>query len=79
MAKIEPIRVDVTVAVRTERGTVHMCPPDGSGIMPCCRKTPFEAARITLDPKKVTCNERLQRHFDGCPHAASEWWLEDES
>jgi hypothetical protein len=37
---------------------VHMCPPDGSGLMPCCGRTPFEAPhtdRITTDGAAVTC------------------------
>jgi hypothetical protein len=38
--------------------TVHMCPPEGTGMMPCCDLPPFERMgdRITLDPKLVTCN-----------------------
>lgn len=43
---------------RTEaQVTVHQCPPEGSGIMPCCGRTPFEAMsdRMTLDPRRVTC------------------------
>lgn len=37
--------------------TVHQCPPDGSGIMPCCGRTPFEvsADRMADDPALVTC------------------------
>lgn len=38
---------------------VHMCPPEGSGLMPCCGRTPFEVPRwehrITLQPSLVTC------------------------
>jgi hypothetical protein len=37
---------------------IHQCPPDGSGLMPCCGRTPFEVPqsnRITLDPTMVTC------------------------
>jgi hypothetical protein len=35
----------------------HRCPPEGSGIMPCCGRTPFEVLddRITLDDSLVTC------------------------
>jgi hypothetical protein len=36
----------------------HQCPPEGSGIMPCCGKTPFEVPwtdRLTLDPTLVNC------------------------
>jgi hypothetical protein len=39
--------------------SVHRCPPGGSGIMPCCGRTPFEVPlhdRITLDPVEVTCD-----------------------
>lgn len=39
-------------------GPVHACPPDGSGIMPCCGRTPFEVPRtdrMTSDPALVTC------------------------
>jgi len=39
----------------------HACPPDGSGVMPCCGKTPFEVPptdRITQDPNLVTCHEK---------------------
>jgi hypothetical protein len=39
-------------------GVTHRCPPEGSGLMPCCGRTPFEVSRcdrITLDPALVTC------------------------
>lgn len=38
---------------------IHQCPPEGSGIMPCCGRTPFErrSDRITVDPKLVTCGK----------------------
>jgi hypothetical protein len=41
---------------------VHLCPPEGSGIMPCCGRTPFEATddRMTLDPALVTCRTEPQ-------------------
>lgn len=38
--------------------TVHASPPDGSGITPCCGRTPFELPRtdrMTQDPQDVTC------------------------
>jgi hypothetical protein len=38
---------------------VHQCPPDGSGITPCCGVTPFEldpTSRMTGDPARVTCS-----------------------
>lgn len=37
---------------------IHLIPPIGSGIMPCCGKTPFDVPktdRMTLDRAKVTC------------------------
>lgn len=40
------------------REVVHGCPPDGSGLTPCCGRTPFELRatdRIARDPSKVTC------------------------
>jgi len=43
---------------------VHRCPPSGSGVLPCCGKTPFEVIndRMTLFADLVTCkgdnNER---------------------
>jgi hypothetical protein len=39
---------------------VHACPPEGSGVMPCCGCTPFEVPtyhRITIDSTLVTCGE----------------------
>lgn len=37
---------------------IHACPPGGSGLMPCCGRTPFEVgplARISENPDAVTC------------------------
>ncbi|WP_329217401.1 hypothetical protein [Streptomyces microflavus] len=36
---------------------VHACPPDGSGLTPCCHRPPFEMQtdRMTTDPGLVTC------------------------
>jgi hypothetical protein len=39
--------------------TVHACPPPGSGLTPCCGRTPFELPptdRMSLDPTAVTCS-----------------------
>jgi hypothetical protein len=39
-------------------GVTHRCPPDGSGTMPCCDRTPFEVPEtdhITSDASLVTC------------------------
>lgn len=38
--------------------TVHACPPEDAGLMPCCDRTPFDAPRtdrMTADPNLVTC------------------------
>jgi hypothetical protein len=38
---------------------VHRCPPDGSGITPCCGRAPFELPRwhrMTEDGSLVTCS-----------------------
>lgn len=37
---------------------VHMCPPYGSDIMPCCDRSPLEVPlddRMTMDGALVTC------------------------
>lgn len=37
---------------------IHACPPEGSGLTPCCGKTPFELPlgdRISSEPDAVTC------------------------
>lgn len=39
---------------------IHLCPPKGSGEMPCCDRTPFEVPitdLMTLDVSVVTCGE----------------------
>lgn len=41
-----------------EKSVVHACPPDDSGLMPCCLRNPMDVAptdRITRDPQQVTC------------------------
>lgn len=38
--------------------TTHQCPPDGEGLTPCCRRSPFELPltdRLTLD-EPVDCS-----------------------
>jgi len=37
--------------------TTHLCPPEGSNIMPCCGRTPLEvrSQRMTLETDLVTC------------------------
>lgn len=37
---------------------IHACPPDGSGLTPCCGRTPFELPRtdrMSTSPALVTC------------------------
>lgn len=41
-----------------ENRATHQCPPEGSGIMPCCGRTPFEVSRsdrMTVHADFVTC------------------------
>jgi hypothetical protein len=43
------------------REIVHRCPPDTTGIMPCCGKPVMEASktdRITTEAERVTCSTR---------------------
>ena len=43
---------------REQREVIHACPPDGSGLTPCCGRTPFELPRtdrMTTDPAEATC------------------------
>lgn len=61
--------------------TVHMCPPTGGFVTPCCAKSPFDLPiwedRITLDPELVTCKTEatpeevrrgeLHECFRNCP------------
>lgn len=40
------------------REITHRCPPEGSGVMPCCGRTPFEVSRshrLTVHDELVTC------------------------
>jgi hypothetical protein len=40
---------------------VHGCPPGGSGLTPCCGRTPFELPptdRITSDPTHISCKPK---------------------
>lgn len=49
-------------AERRRATLVHRCPPRGSGVMPCCGATPFEASsdRMTKDQRLVTCKRRTR-------------------
>jgi hypothetical protein len=45
-------------AVELGISTIHLCPPEGKGLFPCCGKTPFEVPgydRVTLSKRSVTC------------------------
>lgn len=49
----------VTVTV-TMQEVIHACPPVGSGVMPCCDRSPNVVPvwhRITLDAEFVTCTK----------------------
>lgn len=50
--------------LQTIDNTTHACPPRGAGgLMPCCRKTPWEVSRmdrITLQTDLVDCAPREQ-------------------
>lgn len=53
----DPTVADLYEAVGAA-GVTHRCPPKGSGLMPCCGRTPFEVPtwdRMTLDAALVTC------------------------
>jgi hypothetical protein len=65
----DAVRVEVTA-----RAVVHGCPFPGSGVMPCCERSPFEVPawhRMTTDPDAVTCDparraaDDLTRLWDG--------------
>lgn len=52
----------------------HACPPSGSGIMPCCGRTPFDVPRydrMTLEPSRVTCNAYEQGQRDALDAAVT--------
>ncbi|MCU1592451.1 MAG: hypothetical protein JWP11_3707 [Frankiales bacterium] len=56
--------VDDAIAA-TPREQTHGCPPDGSGLTPCCGRTPFELPqtdRMTDDAALVTCRGRSEAH-----------------
>lgn len=43
---------------------IHACPPQGSGVMPCCGRAPAEVPatdRVTLYPENVTCSVSSRR------------------
>ena len=52
-----------THATHSDRTVIHQCPPDGTGIMPCCGRMPLEVRGevMTMDPAMVTCRVPLMR------------------
>lgn len=49
---------------------VHQCPPDGSGITPCCGRPPIElpgADRMTVDLTRITCGRPAGRGWSSLP------------
>ena len=61
LGPVENNAVQATVIVDE---VTHRCPPEGSGTMPCCGRTPFEVPRwhrMTLDPELVTCGADRSR------------------
>ncbi|UJV41616.1 hypothetical protein [Streptomyces sp. AMCC400023] len=45
---------------RVDSVVIHACPPDGTGLTPCCGRTPLELPRthrMTNDPAMVTCGQ----------------------
>lgn len=46
------------LVIGAENTIVHACPPDGSGVMPCCGRSPIDVPlteRISLDGSAITC------------------------
>jgi hypothetical protein len=67
--------VAAAVAGAASREVVHLCPPAGSGLTPCCGRPPFELPRtdrLTPDAQAATCVERRDAaghlHCDCCGH-----------
>lgn len=47
-----------TLVIGEEDTIIHACPPDGSGLMPCCGRSPIDVPlteRISMDGTAVTC------------------------
>lgn len=54
----------------------HASPPDGSGLTPCCARTPFELAeddRITSNIDNVTCLGK--QRTKGKPRTPCAHWI----
>lgn len=62
----------------TPNTVVHACPPDGSGLTPCCGQTPFELPRddrMTSDPERVTCSQLKKLRLPEGRHFVSGAWV----
>lgn len=47
-----------TLVIGEEDTIIHACPPYGSGLMPCCGRSPIDVPlteRISMDGTAVTC------------------------
>jgi len=47
-----------TLVIGEEDTIIHACPPSGSGLMPCCGRSPIDVPlteRISMDGTAVTC------------------------
>jgi hypothetical protein len=87
---VESAAVD-RVAAETppaETETVHACPPDGSGLTPCCGRTPFELPRtdrISSEADAITCRpSALAQRCANCGVSIRQvsgtlaaWWVHD--
>jgi hypothetical protein len=91
MANGEESAVVDRVAAETppaETETVHACPPDGSGLTPCCGRTPFELPRtdrISSEADAITCRpSALAQRCVNCGVSIRQvsgtlaaWWVHD--
>lgn len=63
VAETRDVIIGLTPVAKSEPDdVVRRCPPEGSGLTPCCGRTPFELPltdRMTLDPTLVTCQSAL--------------------
>lgn len=62
--------------------TVHGCPPDGSGLTPCCGRTLFELPRtdrMATDPDLITCTNEAEHRarYAAAIREADGWVLDD--
>ncbi|KQY58337.1 hypothetical protein ASD11_01330 [Aeromicrobium sp. Root495] len=64
---LPPVEAAERVRLASEgqgREVVHLGPPVGSGVMPCCGRTPLEVPRtdrMTYESEFVTCSVQVER------------------